>query len=128
MSATDAKQFIERLKTDDQLRGELAKAIRDGAATKVADLGRASDLDFTGPEIVKAYSDMLDQKGLPQDEIDYGDPAQAAYSAEPEASYSQHPAYSPGPDSSPHYAASSAAQYANEASTHYADSPDKNAD
>ena len=120
MSEADAKWFIEQLKTDDLLREELAKAIRDGAAASVSNLGITRELEFTGAEVVKAYADLLDKKGLPLAAIlDHG-PGQVAYAAEPEASYSEHPTYAASPDGSAQYADPSTANYAKEASTHYA--------
>ena len=130
MSQEDAKQFIEKLKSDQSAREGLATAIRDGAANSVSNFGSSHGLNFSGAEFVKAYRDLMREHAPSSEDFHTiaptAGPDQAEYAASPDASYAAHPAYAASPDDTAQYAEPDAASYAEPASAHYADSSDEN--
>jgi len=125
MSDNDAKQFIEKLKKDANLREGLASAVRNGAASGASQYGSQQGLSFTGSELAKAYADEIRSRGLSSEDIEdlAHTRVRSAYAATPDASYADHPAYAAGADNSAKYAEPSAASYAEPAAAHYSDSP-----
>lgn len=116
MSDQDAKQFIDKLKNDPSVREALANAVRNGASSGASDYGAKLGLNFSGSELVNAYSDEMRAQGLSDDDIkdltSAGESPHVMYGAAPDGSYATHPAYAASTDESAKYAEPSVASYA----------------
>lgn len=132
MSDNDAKEFINKVKTDPAIRDGLVNAVRDGAAQGVQKAGESMGLNFTAGELVHAYTEEMRASGLSDEDMKdlagagvgphmmYGATNDGAYAAHPayagHPAYADHPAYGDGATESGKYADGSSKGYAEDPS------------